>query len=322
MILEGMDVFESECQCNVMATSIDSDITFCSMDTIMSRTNHLPRNTLAVEDRYIVTHVDVGFDYLTYVTMSSGHQFTGHIIDYGTFPSYQHRFAKGKMSNTLRKVYPNIPIPEDRLTAAIVDLTNSLAQRTYTREDGVRLKHNLITVDRRAFTPYIEKAIRMSPFNHLIYPAEGIGLKARDRGIAEKNYSTGATKYHHCVLMPTPDHTMLKLTVDVNHFKSFTHVAFSREVSQVGSLSLFIPEFDQQHVIIAEHCIAESPSWDVDPKTDKRVVVWTQTVNDNEFFDNIVGCLSALAIQNVHFDVQDAHETEGCDINEFIRKYS
>ena len=321
MILEGMEVFESECQCNVIATQHHDDITFCSIDEITSSTNHLPRNRMAVEDRFVVTHIDVGYDYLTYVTMSSPRLLEPKIINYGTYPPFPHRFAKGKTSKTLRHLYPEIPTPEDRITRAVTDLTTELSQQQFIREDGVSFRHNIILVDEGRFNPFIHKAIRMSPFNN-IHPTHGAGINARDKGIEAKHYSEACSKYHYCVLTPTPDRTLMKLIVDSNFMKSQVHICFSREVGTAGSLSIFIPEFANQHIMIGEHCVAEVPSWDVDPRTDNRKVVWTQTGGDNEFFDNIYNCLAAFAMLGVEFDTQAGTPQESYDINDFIRQYS
>jgi hypothetical protein len=321
MILEGPEVFESECQCNVIATQHHDDITYCTIDQIMEKTNHLPRRMMNVEDRYVVTHIDLGYDYLTYVTMSSPKWLEPKIIDYGTYPEFPHRFGKGKTSNTLRKVYPDIPIPEDRLTIAVQDLTNRLAQRTYLREDNVPFKHSLILVDEGRFNPYVHKAIRMSVFNN-IHSAHGTGINARDKGIEAKHYSEGCSKYHHCVLMPIPDRTLMKLVVDSNYMKCQVHIGFSRTPGTAGSITMFTEEFTNQHIMIAEHCTAETPSWDIDPRTDNRTVVWNDTGQDNEFFDNCYNCLAAFAMLGVEFDTQKGSIQESYDINQFIREYS
>lgn len=321
MILEGSDVFESECQCNVMQIGAETGITYCNLETILSRVNHLKRYEMPVTDRYIVTHIDVGLDYFTYVTMSSGPNFKGHIIDYGTYPEYPHRFAKGKMADTLRKRYNDIQIPEERLTHAAYDLFNKIVGKSYRREDNIILKNNLILIDESRYTAHVHPAVRTSPHRTIIHTAQGTGLRARDKGIEEKNYSEACTKYHHCVLMPTPDRTLLKLLMDVNYWKCEVHLGFSREPNESGSISMFMEEFHNQHIMIGEHCIAEVPSWDVDPRTDKRIVVWDE-IGENELFDNIVGCLSGFAMLNVKFNAQAAAETGGeYDINNWIKSH-
>ena len=122
--------------------------------------------------------------------------------------------------------------------------------------------------------------------------------------------------------MPTPDRTLLKLSVDVNYWKCEVHLGFSREPTESGSISVFLPEFNNQHIMIAEHCTAEVPSWDVDPRTDRRVAVWSE-IGENEFFDNIVGCLAIFAMLGVSFNVQASRDSQqSYDINTFINKYS
>lgn len=318
MILEGNDVFESECQCNIIESTRVDDITYCTANQIMEKISHLSRYQLASSDRYVATHIDVGLEYLTYVTVSSGSNFKAHVIDYGTWPEYPHRFAKGKQANTLRKMYPDIPIPEERIVVAIKELLHKLGSMVYTREDGVRLSHNTILVDESKWTEHVRLAVRSSPYRNITHPMRGVGINAKDKTIEERNFSETHTKYHHAILLPTPDRTMFMYMVDVNYFKCRVHIAFSHEPEQAGSLSLFLPEFDQQHVMVAEHSTGEIPSWDVDPKTDKRVVVWEQ-INENEYFDNLVGGLAGLALNNVTFDIEKGTEQTFYDINDYLK---
>jgi phage terminase large subunit GpA-like protein len=169
---------------------------------------------------------------------------------------------------------------------------------------------------------HVHKGIRTSAYRHICHPSEGYSYKAKDKPLADKHYSEACTKYHHCVLAPTADRTMMKLIVDINHFKTQIHIALARSVNETGSLSLFMPEYAAQHTLFAEHCVSEIPMWDVDPRTDKRLVIWNQIQNaDNEFFDNLVGCYAALAVLNVSFDIQAGSQGETYDIGKFIQQH-
>jgi len=324
MILEGIDVFESECQCNVTAGITDKDITYCTAEHIRNQHHpYLHRRELSIKDREIVTHIDVGLEYLTYVTCASpANTLEPKIIDYGTLPAYPGRYGKGKVSRTLATVYPHLQQPEDRVYQGIYDLVTDLATRTYRREDGVHLSHRLILVDQQYLTEYVFKAIRSTSFRSITYGAQGEGYRAKDKTIGEKKYSDACTKHYYTVESPTPDRTLMKLIVDVNFMKTQVHIAFSKPPGTAGSLSLFIPEFPSQHDLLAEHCVAEIPAWDVDEKTDRRVVIWTELGQDNEGFDNIVGCFAGFSMLNIPFDTQAGTHTEAYDISEFIKEHS
>lgn len=319
MILEGKEVFESECQCNVIATVADPDITYCTMDDILSKTNHLQRRQLSVKDRFIVSHIDVGVEYLTYVTMSSSPVFEGNIIDYGSHPNITGKISKGRVVQTLAALYKDTPLPEDRIFRGIQDLIVKLATQEYEREDKSRLVHNLILVDCKYQTNYVYKAIRSSPYRNIVTPMEGQGIRAKDKSIQERNYSDAATKYHNCVLYPTPDRTLMRLTTDINYFKTEIHIGFKRAIGEQGSISLFAPDSDDHHLTFAEQIISEVPTWDIDAYTGRKKLMWNLVHGiDNEFLDNTVGCLAGLAMLNVSFDVQKGINTGTFDIQQFI----
>jgi len=62
-----------------------------------------------------------------------------------------------------------------------------------------------------------------------------------------------------------------------------------------GSISLFTPERQSEHLLLAKHCLAEIPQEDYFDKEDRRVIFWENPKEeDNEYFDNIVGCLAGL----------------------------
>jgi len=322
MIIEGMDVFESECQCNVIHTQTAENITIASIQRIAKNQSVRERGYCQQGSRHIVTHIDVGFDYLTYVTMSSPPQFMGEIIDYGTYPSYPGRFGKRKMGKTLAKIYPTIPLPEDRVYQAVKDLINIIGQKVYRREDGIEMYNNAILTDSSFLSDNIYKAIRESNFRSISYPCEGESYKAKDKGIADKKYSDACTKYYHTVLVPNTDRVLRKLNNDVNFMKTEVHKAFCRNVGTSGSISLFKEEYPNQHLLLGEHCNAELPTVDIDERNDKEVIIWNQiSGRDNELFDNIVGCLGGMSMLGVDFLSQAVNVSGGIDLNEWMKEY-
>ncbi len=322
MILEGMDVFESECQCNVMSTVSSDDITFCTADHITNKTHRFKRHTCSVNCRHIISHIDVNQDYLTYTTIATPRNLEAMCIDWGSYPSYGTRFAKKKMAETIHTVYRDIEVPEDRIYQAIKDLINILGKQIYHREDGIELMHDLILVDMGFKTDWVYKAIRDCNFRNITHPMQGESYRAKDKGIADKRYSEQCTKYHYTVLVPCNDGVLQTLISDVNYMKTQLHIGFSRELGTTGCVSLFAPEQYNQHSLLGEHCTAELPSRDVDPKTKKELTIWNALRSrDNELFDNLVGCLSGASKLGVDFAAESQNHEGTINVQEFINAH-
>lgn len=323
MILEGMDVFEAECQCNVSEASIDETITYCSANQVANNIHERPRYALQVKDRHIISHIDVNKPYLSYMTVSSGDIINPQIIDYNTYPEYPLFPEKGKVAYTLASRYhkedPNL-LPEDITYMAVRDLIRELARRRYKREDGVDFPNHLILVDSRYHTEWVYKAVRDSGIPNA-HPCQGQSFKAKDKSIAQMKYSDASIKYHKTVLTPTDDRTLMRLTVDVNYMKTQAHICFARPPETAGAASLFIPESTLGHLPVGRHFTAEQPYKDIDPRTGNEVTIWQERPGggDNELFDNFVGCLGGLSMRGVKFKVQSAKPINATyDINTFL----
>lgn len=324
MILEGMDVFESECQCNVARVDIDSSITYCSAEDIIHQVNDRNQYILQFKDTTVVSHIDVNKEFLTYNTCSSPQVIQPSVIDYGAWPQHPTLPEKAKVQYSLLAYYKQKTgqadlLAEDAIYLAVKELIQRLAAVRYKREDGVEFSNSIILVDCRYQQDHVFRAIRDSGISYA-YPVQGISYKATDIPMSKRKYSDGSTKFHKCVLQPVENRTLQRLTVDVNALKAEAHVLFSREASTIGSATLFKPSLINQHNKYADQFTAELPYIDICPKTGYQVVLWNQTRDNNEMFDNFVGCLAGFAMKRVDFTFKSKQQSqETYDINSFIK---
>lgn len=326
MITEGMEVFESECQCNVSYGAVDDSITYCTAEQIMNSQHPRPRYKIQLKDRHIVAHIDVNKPYLSHMTVSSPDILQPQIIDYGTFPPYPVFPEKSKVGYTLESYYRNKLgvqeiIPEDITYLAVKELILQLAARRFKREDGMEFPYHYILVDSRYHTDWVLKAIRDAGVPY-VHPVQGQQFRAKDKSIAQMKYSDACIKYHYCVLTPTDDRTLMRLTNDINYMKTQAHICFSRETDTEGAASIFKEENPNQHFVVGRHFRSEQPYKDLDEKTGKEITMWQDTPGggDNELFDNFVGCLGALAMRRVQFKVQSKSQAKPINIAEFMKK--
>jgi hypothetical protein len=326
MILEGMDVFESECQCNVAATKLDETITYCTVEQIAQNIHPRPRFQPQLKDRHVVTHIDVNKPFLTYMTVSSPDVLQPQVIDYNSYPEYPIFPQKGKTAYTLKTAMEDLVghelIAEDVTYYGVKTLVKRLSEMRYKREDGIEFPNHFILVDSKYHADWVYKAIRDSGVTNC-HPIQGQKFGAKDKPLAKLSYSDAAKKYHHVALLPTDDRTLLRATNDIYYMWTQAHIAFSREPDTAGAASIYAPpeEAPYKHLVVGQHLRAERPVKEINPKTGKEVTIWEPTPGggDNELGDNFIGCLAGLSMRGVTFKVQkDVKQGSSYDINDFF----
>lgn len=295
LIEEGEEVFRSECQTELSNADDIEGFKRCPMKIIASKQSHNPRFSTSVEVRYIVSHIDVQKRYLTYVTCGSGSSLQPEILDYNIFPRQTGmRFSKRNVARTLEEEYPDVPESDIRIYLAVKDLTERLGEIEYRREDGVILKHNLITCDSKYETHKVRQALRDSRMANICMPHIGLSVKAADRPIAIRSYGEGCEVHHECVTIPVKHGGQLALHSNINYMKTEIHKGFLARQGLPGSIQMFKEEYVNQHDFFAEHLWAEKPKEDFYEKEKRVCIVWEQENDDNEYFDNLVGCFAGF----------------------------
>lgn len=324
LIEEGQDSFESECQCSVtMPDSDEQSIKATVIDVKNHITTTLQKFEVPLDTQFIVTHVDINSEILTSVTCASGSLISPYITNYETHPPQDGAiWAKGNIYKTLSNLYPEIPKAEIglRIYQAVKDYLTMLYSYQFRRADGILMQHSLILVDCNYEKEEVMKAITDLPFSTSIQPAFGTGIVAKDRPMMEKNYGTGCMKYHHCVNLPHRGYNMMNMMMDVNYFKKRVHDGFKTRVGWPGAISLFPESRLGEHDVFIRHiCKSEEVEKDYYEKEDRTVYVFQQVRGqDNEFFDNLVGCLAGFCRLGAKFRQQERKKKKPIDMDKYL----
>jgi hypothetical protein len=320
LIEEGEEVFQTECQTRLQVSTNIEGFSRTPKELIQAKQHSLPRNYTSVEARKIVSHIDVHLNYLTFMTVASTNVMKPEIINYGTFPPQpSHKFSKKHIINTLKKRYPDIDDPVLRIYQGVKDCINSLGRTIFFREDGIEITHDLILVDSRYQTDEVRRGIRDSDYKTITLPHSGVSVFATDKPIDMRTYSAGCEVFHENVIIPVKHTGQLSLHTNVFYYKTLVHRGFAARLGLPGSISLFVEEFPHQHSIVAEHCWAEVPKIDVNEKEKREIIVWEETDEDNELFDNLVGCISGLIKEGCTL-YTPKERTKVIDIQELINQ--
>lgn len=299
---DGWEDFEYECQCNTEYGLYEEGETIhAARDFILTKVNHFPRRKCPQATTQVVTHVDVNKDFLTFLTVASGDPFHPYIINYGTHPKQAGIFSKRNVAFPLRSMYPGIDDYREVLYLAVKDLLQTLAHQPYIREDGVELFNSAIGIDVKYEEDFIIRACKDSNLNNLIVPCYGWFVGPDDDLLHERSHPEGTRVYHNCIERPNRNRTVEYLNFDANYFKTEVHKAWNQTSGLRGSLTMFAPEYVDQHKVVADHCNAERPERSPGKKTNRTRIVWKENGHqvDNEFLDNLGGCFALLTRQGI-----------------------
>jgi hypothetical protein len=321
LIEEGPEAFETECQCNVELKDTDGQEIKATTEEIIKKVSRFSRYHCAVDTQFITTHIDVNKEVLSYVTVASPQVLRPSIIDYGTWPKQPGSiWEKGKIMNSLQRMYSHTPELENQIYLGLVDLLANLTEMEYIKEDNSTLVHNLITVDMGWKIDEVQRAIRDSPHRHIIHPARGQGLTARVKEFGQRHYGPDCIVYHHCALVPSLDRQLMALYMDVNYFKTMFHKGIKSRSGIIRSIDLFVPAPGESHLLFGQHCVTESPFEDRNEAEGRSVIIWSPATNDNEYFDNSVGCLANLMKLGVKLSTSDNKPKKKMDMQEYMNQ--
>ena len=165
------------------------------------------------------------------------------------------------------------------------------------------------------------QAIRDLPFSTSILPCYGKGYLAKDVPIEEKKWAPTTIKYHRAIAYPNKSYNTMEMQFDTNYFKRKVHDGWKIRPGYPGSIEIFPPEYVGQHVVLHKHMLAEEPRRDYFEKEDREVFIFEQTSGqDNEFFDNLVGCLAGLCRLGANFKQQKSVPKKSINMQEYIDK--
>lgn len=289
LIDDGADVFSTECQ-NEPKKDIEAEGRLTSAE-IASRLSGFERKKFPRDVEHITTFIDVQQSSLWYVTTAWQMDFTGYVIDCGTFPDQSRRyFTLSDIHKTFDTLYPGQPL-ETQIYSALGELVERLANTPYERADGASLKHSRIGIDANwgFSTKTVKRFCQTSKHASLLMPTHGRGIRAGD--VAMNNYpvKAGERRGDNWILKPDAEaNGMRHLTYDGNFWKSYIHSHFRIKYPAAESLSLWGHDH-RTHEMFGDHLTAETPI-----RTEGRgrtVEQWELRPErpDNHYLDCMVG---------------------------------
>lgn len=265
-------------------------------DQISRKVNQLPRGVVPLKAQRMTAFIDVHQDLLYWKICWWTEDFTGGIVDYGTWPDQK------KLTFKLRDASPTIRratglraiLPAVR--RALDVLATDILTRKYTRPDGLVLEVERLGEDANwgKATETVYEHAREHPLSSRIRPCHGKFVKP-DKPMSEWAVQPEEKAGFHWV-RKVGARAMRYLLVDTNFWKSFAHDGLALAFEERHSISLYSAK-PHEHRLLAQHCSSEVRKT-VEGKGGS-VDLWTlpDSSPDNHYWDTLVGnCVIASEI--------------------------
>ena len=269
-----------------------------TVDGIVNNLNGHSQRGVPVSANHITMFIDVQKTLLFYVVCAWDDDFTGRVIDYGTWPDQRRRyFSLADANPTLQRKFPHAGL-EGCLYGGLKALTEDYLSREFTRDDGaaMHIERCLIDANWGQSTEVVYQFCREARFANVILPSHGKYIGASSKPMSEYKRMVG-DRVGHNWRMPNirGKRAVRHVVFDTNYWKSFVASRLLTPMGDRGNLSLWGRE-TERHMLFAEHLTAEYRV-----KTEgrgRKVDEWKMRpeAHDNHWFDGVVGCAVAASM--------------------------
>ena len=283
--------FQSEYQ-NDPLPDDTADDSLLSVDEICAKINGLARRRVPLKCDRLTMFVDVQKALLFYVVIAWAEDFTGAVIDYGSWPDqHRHEYSLADANPSIQMLFPKAGF-EGALYAALSALTDECLGREWEREDGAVLKIERALVDANwgQSTDVVYQFCRQSSHAGVILPSHGRYVGASSKPMTEYRKQQGDRLGFNWMIPNVAGKRAIRHVIyDTNYWKSFIHARLAVPVGDKGSLTLY-GRIPGAHQLFAEHLTAEYrvktqgrgrtvDEWKLKPQS-----------HDNHFLDCVAGC--------------------------------
>lgn len=283
--------FASEYQNEPMKDDIGEE-SIMTADAIASKLNGIERERVPLDCTRLTMFVDVQKKCLFYTICAWNDEFSGAVIDYGTFPPQRNRrFTLDTLNPTLQDLYPHKAI-EAQLYAAFTAFFKEKMDHVYLREDGMEMSIERAMIDANwgESTDVVYQYCRQTEFKGRVMPAHGHYIGASSRPMSEYRKKPGERLGLNWYMPSVTGKRAIRHVVfDTNFWKSFVHSRLGTSIGDHGCLTLWGSR-PVVHELYSEHMTAEYriktagrgrtvDEWRLRPER-----------SDNHWLDCTVGC--------------------------------
>ncbi len=296
--LQDEAAFFAEYQ-NEPLPAVTPDADELTADQIASKVNRLEQRLVPIGCNHVTMFIDVQGNLLFYVIAAWEEDFTGYVIDYGTYPDQQRQYFTLRDARYTLAMATKSAGLEGSIYAGLEALTGLTLGREWQRDDGamLRIERCLIDANWGASTDVVYQFCRQSAHAGIVLPSHGRFVGASSQPFSEYKRRPGDRVGHNWRLPNVAGKRAIRHVVyDTNFWKTFVAARLAVPMGDRGCLSLFGDQ-PEPHRLFAEHLTAEYrvrtegrgrtvDEWKLRPER-----------SDNHWLDGLVGCAVGASIQ-------------------------
>ena len=270
---------------------------------VTSRLSRIPRGTVPAEATVLTAFIDIHQKILYYAVAAWSENFTGWVVDYGTYPQQRTPYFRAAEARpTLADLGPDLAL-EGQIYNGLSELVERLV-RPWPRENGPAADLDRVLIDAGwgQTTDVVFTYCRQSPHAAILLPSFGRYIGAASLPMSDYRRRPGEKVGHNWrVPPPAPGRATRYALFDANWWKTFLVRRFLTPLGQRGALVLF-GDNPAPHRLLADHLSAEIP---VEVSARGRTVTeWKPRPGhpDNHLFDCLVGCAVAASMAGITDD--------------------
>jgi len=292
----GPEAFASEYQNEPVLEQLNDDV--LTPEQVMSKVNGYQRGQVPPACTKLTMFVDVHDKLLFYCVCAWQEDFTGFVIDYGTFPEQKrHHFTLANAPRTLGRAFQGMGT-DGAIHAGLEKLVSTYLAREWKRGDGL-MKIDRLLVD-MGYKPGIVAGVKRKAGGAAMMLSKGVGIRASRKPLSTYTRHPGEV-HGHFWYIPNVRKTgeFPHVLVDVNYWKTFVHAGLATAAGDRGCISIFGSD-GREHDLLAEH-VAHSETWVETTALGRVVHEWSArpTRPDNHWLDCLVGCAAAASMCGV-----------------------
>lgn len=276
-------------------------------DSVMARINRIPRGHVPATCDRLTAFIDVQASILYWAVCAWESDFTGYVIDYGTYPD------QGKAYYTLKdaryKLDGAIPSStlEGRVYGGLEAACGLLLAREWPRQDGagVRVERCLIDANWGMSTPVVYRYCQQSPFGGVLTPSHARYVGAAATPLSDYHKKPGDKVGLNWRMPNVRGRRPIRYVVyDSNYWKSFLHARFSSSMGERGAISVYGDD-PERHRLLSDHLTSEYRI--ATSGRGREVDEWKLRPErpDNHLLDCLSGCAVAASMQGVELPATD-----------------
>lgn len=284
-ILEGWDIFMSECQLQPLTAS---DLAVDAQQ-LLTRWSGFARGVVPQSCNHLSFGIDVHDEILYWVLLALENDFTGYVVDFGTYPeqplSY---FTRDTVKKTLEDLYGQAP--ELNIELGIEDLISHLCRRSWPDQNGEPRSITAGLIDAGYKPTEVLNAIRKSKIPN-IYTSRGVGIGPLRKAMPDYDTSdkkilkAGPDRLRPRWIMPTDgkDGDILRVDFDKYYWCDVVQARLTQDCNQARWT---LPDGDLS--MIADHLTCEAPT--AVTAGGKTVNVWGYkgSSRENHYWDSAI----------------------------------